>query len=39
MPYVDINPHKTGPKWPAYVGLSILLIVTIAVVTYVLTAH
>lgn len=32
MPYIDINPHRTGPKWPAYVLLGILLVLTAAVV-------
>ncbi|MDQ0078517.1 hypothetical protein J2S97_003716 [Arthrobacter oryzae] len=32
MPYVDINPHRSGPKWPGYVLLLILLILTIGVV-------
>ena len=39
LPYVDINPHKTGPKWPAYVGLAVLLVATIAVVALALTTH
>lgn len=39
MPYVDINPHKTRSKWPAYAGLAVLLIVTIAFVVVVLTSH
>ncbi|MFK4638112.1 hypothetical protein ABIA52_001001 [Paenarthrobacter histidinolovorans] len=39
MPYVDINPHKIRPKWPAYVGLAVLLIATITVVAHVLTNH
>lgn len=38
LPYVDINPHKSRPKWPAYVGLSVLLVMTIAVVAHLLTA-
>ena len=32
MPYVDINPHRSGPKWPGYVLLVILLVLTAAVV-------
>lgn len=39
LPYVDINPHKSKPKWPAYVGLTVLLVATIAVVVHVLTNH
>jgi hypothetical protein len=37
MPYIDINPHKGRPKWQAYVVLTILLIITSAVVTHALT--
>jgi hypothetical protein len=32
MPYVDINPHKRRPKWQGYVVLSVLLVLTAAVV-------
>ena len=32
VPYVDINPHRTRPKWWAYVGLVLLAAATIAVV-------
>ena len=32
MPYVDINPHRTRPKWWAYVGLVLLAAATFAVV-------
>jgi hypothetical protein len=32
LPYNDINPHRTKPKWLAYTGLSILALATIAVV-------
>ena len=32
MPYVDINPHRSGPKWPWYMLLGILLVLTAAVV-------
>ncbi len=32
MPYVDINPHKTRPKWQAYALLAVLLVLTAAVV-------
>ena len=39
LPYIDINPHKTGPKWPVYVGIAILLVITIAIVTLALTNH
>ncbi|MDQ1059901.1 hypothetical protein QFZ23_003802 [Arthrobacter globiformis] len=37
MPYVDINPHRSRPKWWGYVGLSILLVITAAVVVAALT--
>lgn len=39
LPYVDINPHKSKPKWLAYVGLALLLIATIAITLIVLTKH
>ena len=39
LPYVDINPHKTGPKWPIYVAIAVLLIATIALVTLALTTR
>lgn len=32
MPYFDINPHRSRPKWPAYVGLAVLAIATAAIV-------
>jgi hypothetical protein len=32
VPYIDINPHRKGPKWRAYVVLAVLAAVTIAVV-------
>lgn len=32
MPYIDINPHKSRPKWQGYAVLVVLLIVTAAVV-------
>ncbi|CAH0263836.1 hypothetical protein SRABI128_03211 [Microbacterium sp. Bi128] len=32
MPYIDINPHRSRPKWRAYVGLVLLATTTIAVV-------
>jgi hypothetical protein len=37
MPYIDINPHKVRPKWPAYTVLVILLILTAGVVAAALT--
>ena len=37
LPYVDINPHRKRPKWWAYVGLTILAVVTVAVVVLALT--
>lgn len=39
LPYIDINPHKTGPKWPAYLGFAVLVAATIAIVTLALTSH
>ncbi|BCW15922.1 hypothetical protein NtRootA4_29010 [Arthrobacter sp. NtRootA4] len=39
LPYIDINPHKSGPKWRSYVALSILLVATIAIVTISLTVR
>jgi hypothetical protein len=32
MPYIDINPHRSGPKWPRYLLLGVLLLLTAAVV-------
>ncbi|MBP1135138.1 hypothetical protein JOE31_001370 [Arthrobacter sp. PvP023] len=32
MPYVDINPHRSGPKWRGYVLLGVLLVLTAGVV-------
>ena len=32
MPYIDINPHRSRPKWWSYVVLGILLVLTAAVV-------
>lgn len=37
MPYIDINPHKSRPKWHAYAILAVLLILTAAVVGAALT--
>lgn len=37
LPYVDINPNKSGPKWPAYVGIAILFVATIVIVALALT--
>lgn len=37
MPYVDINPHRSRPKWQAYAVLGVLLILTAAVVAAALT--
>jgi hypothetical protein len=33
---VDINPHRSGPKWPWYVLLVILLVVKVGIVAAVL---
>lgn len=38
MPYIDINPHRSRPKWPAYALLGLLLLLTAVVVTMALTA-
>lgn len=32
MPYIDINPHKSRPKWQGYAVLVVLLMVTVSVV-------
>lgn len=32
MPYIDINPHRSKPKWRAYAGLAVLAAVTAGVV-------
>lgn len=32
MPYVDINPHKSRPKWQGYTLLAVLILLTTAVV-------
>ena len=32
MPYVDINPHRSGPKWRGYLLLAVLLVLTAGVV-------
>ena len=39
MPYVDINPHRSRRKWPAYAGLGILAVVTVCIVILALTTH
>jgi hypothetical protein len=28
MPYIDINPHRSRPKWMAYIGLGVLAVAT-----------
>jgi hypothetical protein len=28
VPYIDINPHRSRPKWPVYVGLGVLTVAT-----------
>jgi hypothetical protein len=33
VPYIDINPHRSKPKWWSYAALAVLLVATIAVVT------
>lgn len=33
VPYIDINPHRSRPKWWSYLVLAILLVVTTGVVT------
>lgn len=32
MPYIDINPHRSRPKWPIYSGLGVLVVATAGVV-------
>lgn len=32
MPYIDINPHRQGPKWRGYLVLAVLAVVTVVVV-------
>jgi hypothetical protein len=32
VPYIDINPHRSRPKWHAYVGLVVLALATAAIV-------
>jgi len=39
MPYVDINPHKARPKWVSYIILTVLLVLTAAVVSAALIHH
>lgn len=39
MPYIDINPHKQGPKWLGYVILAVLAALTTFVVTAALTGR
>jgi hypothetical protein len=38
VPYVDINPHRSRPKWWAYVGLALLTVAAGCVVFMALTA-
>lgn len=37
MPYIDINPHRQGPKWVAYTLLGILAVACAIVVSIALT--
>lgn len=32
MPYIDINPHRSRPKWHIYTGLAVLAAITAGVV-------
>jgi hypothetical protein len=32
VPYIDINPYRSRPKWRAYVGLVLLAVATGCVV-------
>jgi hypothetical protein len=32
MPHVGINPHRSKPSWPAYLGLAVLVAVTVCIV-------
>lgn len=31
MPYLDINPHRQRPKWQAYLGVTVLAVITLCV--------
>jgi hypothetical protein len=37
VPYIDINPNRSRPKWWGYMALAVLLVATIAVVSAALT--
>jgi hypothetical protein len=37
LPYIDINPHRSRPKWWAYTGLLVLAVATVAIVVLALT--
>jgi hypothetical protein len=39
MPYIDINPHRQGPKWRSYVVLAVLAVVTVFVVVAALSSR
>jgi hypothetical protein len=28
VPYIDINPHRSRPKWMGYLGLGVLAVAT-----------
>ncbi|MGY2745250.1 hypothetical protein ACVWZ8_002367 [Arthrobacter sp. UYCu723] len=32
MAYNDINPHRSKPTWPAYLGLAVLAVATVCIV-------
>jgi hypothetical protein len=37
MPYIDINPHRQGPKWPGLVALAVLGAMSVVIVFVALT--
>jgi hypothetical protein len=39
VPYIDINPHRQGPKWGAYVVLAVLAVITVVVVVAALSGR
>lgn len=38
MPYIDINPHRQGPKRRSYVVLAVLAVITVCVVVAALSS-
>jgi uncharacterized membrane protein HdeD (DUF308 family) len=39
VPYIDINPHRSRPKWWAYAALTILAVAAGVVVVLALATH